>query len=196
MLAELIGKFKDRVELPIDVQEIAEAIAELGFQDEIRFFDVDADISKIHGLFYQFTHRPGVYADPELITLIPYNSNDSVEWQRVVCCKEMMHIFDSELEKTDTVDEIPDFIDKLLGPMSTDDLGLADFMAAKDKVALYQCLPLLLPKAALEVARNAVDSGSKTPADIADWAKIPERLVKFMLPKEWDTLNGALTGCD
>lgn len=107
-----------------------------------------------------------------------------------------MHIFDSELEKTDTVDEIPDFIDKLLGPMSTDDLGLADFMAAKDKVALYQCLPLLLPKAALEVARNAVDSGSKTPADIADWAKIPERLVKFMLPKEWDTLNGALTGCD
>lgn len=196
MLAELIENFADRVELPIDVQEIADAIRELGFQDEIRFYDVEADSSTIRGLFDQFTYRPGVYAEPVLVTLIPYNSNDPVEWQRVVCCKEMMHIFDSDLEKTDTPEEIPDFLDKLLGPLSTDDFGLADFMAAKDKVAMYQCLPLLMPKAALEVARGAVDSGEKSPAEVAEWAKLPERLVRFMLLKEWDTINGALTGCD
>jgi len=196
MLAELIEKFADRVELPIDVQEVADAITDLGFQDEVRFYDVKADSSKIRGVFDQFTYRPGVYAEPVLVTLIPYNSNDPVEWQRVVCCKEMMHIFDSDLERTDTPDEIPDFLDKLLGPLSTDDFGLADFMAARDKVAMYQCLPLLMPKAALEVARSAVDSGQKSASEVAEWAKLPERLVRFMLLKEWDTINGALTGCN
>ena|SRR6056297_1205564 len=196
MLAELIEKFADRVELPIDVQEVADAITDLGFQDEVRFYDVKADSSKIRGVFDQFTYRPGVYAEPVLVTLIPYNSNDPVEWQRVVCCKEMMHIFDSDLERTDTPDEIPDFLDKLLGPLSTDDFGLADFMAARDKVAMYQCLPFLMPKAALEVARSAVDSGQKSASEVAEWAKLPERLVRFMLLKEWDTINGALTGCN
>jgi len=196
MLTELIEQFRNRVELPIDVQEIADAITHLGFQDEIRFYDVEADPTRIRGVFDQFTYRPGVYADPQLVTLIPYNSSDPLEWQRVVCCKEMMHIFDSELEKTDTKDEIPDFLDKLLGPLSTDDFGVADFMAAKDKVALYQYLPLLLPKAALQVARKAVEDGLKTPEEIADWAKMPMNLVQLMLQKEWDTINGALTGCD
>ncbi len=196
MLREIINTFSDRTELPIDVDEVADAITNAGFQDQIRFYDVAADPARIRGVFDQFTYRPGVYADPELVTLIPYNSNETLCWQRVICCKEMMHIFDSELEKTDTEEEIPDFLDKLLGPLSTDDFGLADFMAAKDKVALYQCLPLLFPNAALKIAREAVQQGIKTPQEVADWAKLPLKLVELMLEEEWDTINGALIGDD
>jgi len=175
-------------------EEIAAAISDLGFQDEVYFYDVEADRASIRGAFYQFKYRPGVYADPQLVTLVPYNSNDSLEWQRVVCCKEMMHIFDSELERTDTEDEVPEFMDKLLGPLSTDDFGVADFMAAKDKVALYQCLPLLLPKAALQIARKAVNDKRATPEQVAEWANIPVKLVLLMLEPEWDSINGALIG--
>ena len=194
MLKELIERFEQRTELPIEVEEIASAIVELNLQDHLFFFDVSADPSKIRGAFYQFRYRPGVYADPLLISLIPYNSNDSLDWQRVICCKEMMHIFDSDLERTDTKEEVPEFLDKLLGPLSTDDFGLADFMAAKDKIAVYQCLPLLLPRAALQAGRQAVSAGHLTAEEIAEKAVMPVNLVRLMLEEEWDRLNGILVG--
>ena len=194
MLRELIKYFEDRTELPVEVEDIAAAIIKLGFQDNIHFFDISADLSRIRGTFYQFWYRPGVYADPLMITLVPYNKNDSLEWQRIVCCKEMMHIFDSDLERTDTKEEVPEFLDKILGPLSTDDYGVADFMAAKDKVAMYQCLPLLLPSAAIQIARQAVADEILTIEDVARKASMPASLVGIMLEKEWDTLNGIVIG--
>lgn len=194
MLKELIKQFEGRTQLPIEVEEIAQAIIDRGFQDEIHFVDVDADPASIHGAFARFTYHKQMYGEPVLVTHIPYNARDPLELQRVVCCKEMMHIFDSDLERTDKEGEIPEFLDKLLGPLTTDDLGLADYMAAKDKVAVYMCFPLLLPKAALQVARQAVKDGLKTHEEIADWAKVPLNVVKLMLEDDWETVNGALIG--
>lgn len=193
MLKELIERFADRTELPIEVEEIAQAIIELGVQDEIHFVDVDADPSKIHGAFVRFTYRPQMYGDPVFVTHIPYNKNEPLEQQRVVCAKELIHIFDDNIEETDTEDEVPEFLDKLLGPLTTDDFGVADYMAAKDKFALYQCLPLLFPRAALQVARAAIENKDRTLEEIAEWAKLPRNIVDFMLKPEWEELNGKLT---
>jgi hypothetical protein len=194
MLKRLIASLEDRTELPIEVEEIASLLVELGFQDQIQFFGVAEDRAKIRGAFYQFTIRRGVYADPELVTLIAYNNNDTVEMQRLTCCKELMHLFDRDIERTDKEDEVPSFLDKLLGPLSTDDFGLADLMAVKDKIATYQCLPLLMPKAALSIARRAVAEGKKTPQEVANWAKLPLPFVELMLDEQWETINGALVG--
>jgi hypothetical protein len=196
MLNSVIQRFAMRVELPIEVSEIAAAIIEEGVQDEIHFVPVEADRSQIHGAFARFRYRPRVYADPIWVTHIPYNSNDSLPWQRVTCCKELVHIFDREIECTDTEEEVPEFIEKLLGPLSTEDYGIADLMAGKDKLALYQCLPLLLPRAALLVAREAVQSGRKTVEEVAEWAQMPVGLVRMMLGEQWEVLNGAIGGVD
>jgi hypothetical protein len=105
-----------------------------------------------------------------------------------------MHLFDRDIERTDKEDEVPSFLDKLLGPLSTDDFGLADLMAVKDKIATYQCLPLLMPKAALSIARRAVAEEKKTPQEVANWAKLPLPFVELMLDEQWETINGALVG--
>lgn len=190
MLKKIIEQFAEKTELPIEVQEIADAIIGAGIQDEIHFVDVDADPAVIHGAFARFSYHKAIYGDPIWVTHIPYNSRDPLKLQRVVCSKEMIHLFDSDIERTDTPEEIYELIDKLLGPLTTDDLGLADLMAAKDKLAVYQCLPLLMPKAALQVARDAVAKGIKTPEEISEWAQIPVGLIHLMLQKEWDTING------
>lgn len=192
MLKELIKKFEQHTSLPIEVSDIAEVIIDAGIQDDIHFVPVDADTSIIRGAFVRFHYRPGVYAEPAFVAHISFNANESPEWQRVICCKEMIHLFDSELERTDTPDEVPEFLDKLLGPLSNDSYGVTDIMASKDRLALYQCLPLLLPKAALEIARSAVSNGEKTTEEIAEWAGMPLDLVTLMLDQQWDTLNGAL----
>lgn len=192
MLKELVESLADRTDLPIEVEEIAKILVDLGCQDEVHFYDIAADPKKIKGAFDQFTRRNSVYGDPLLVTLVPYNSNYPVEWQRLVCCKELMHLFDRDLERTDSEEEVPSFLEKLLGPLSTEDFGLADFMAVKDKIAAYQCLPLLMPRAALKIARQAVAEGKKTPEEVADWANIPLQFLVMMLDEQWDTLNGNL----
>lgn len=193
MLKTIIDGLKGRTALPIQVSEIAAAITHAGCQDIIYFKGIDGENpAHIHGAFWRYTRRPGVYADPEYIALIPYNLNDTLAWQRVTCCKEMVHLFDSNLERTDKAEEVVELLDRLLGRMSTDDFGVVDLMAGKDKLALYYSLPLLLPKAALELARADVAAGRKTADQVASDAGMPLGLVEMMLNAEWDTLNGHL----
>lgn len=192
MLKKLIDDNEDRRELPVEVSELVDAITAEGWEDVIYLKPVEADISEIHGAFWRYTRSPGVYCAPEMVALIPYNANDSIEWQRVTCAKELMHLFDTVLERTDQDDEVWALINRLLGRFSSDDVGLADLMAGKDKLALYMCLPLLLPRAALLEAREAIESGQLTVQDVAEEAVLPVGLVELMLDPEWDTFNGAL----
>lgn len=192
MLKNIIARLAGEVNLPIEVSDIVDALVAEGFIDEIHFVPVDGDLAQIRGAFARFQYHTGPYSDPVDVAHIPYNSNDSVPGQRVTCCKELIHLFDSDLERTDTEDEVPEFIEKVLGPLNNDDFGLIDLMASKDKLALYQCLPLLMPRAALDVAREAVASDRLTVQEVAEWAQMPLPLVRLMLDDQWDTLNGRL----
>lgn len=192
MLRELVEHFSHVAELPVEVDEIVAQINVIGLQDEIYLFEADTEPTKIRGAFHQFRYRPGVYADPISVTHIVYSANVPLEWKRVIAVKELVHIFDSIPAKTDTEDEVSQLLDKLVGPLSSEDYGFADLQAAKDRLALYQSLPLLLPNAALTIARKEVEDGQVTPEEVAQWACMPVELVRLMLSDDWVELNGAL----
>lgn len=192
MLKELVENFANQTDLPVEIQEIVECIQKLGLQDEIYLFPVDSDPTKFRGVFKQFRIRGGVYADDQWVTHIAYTKNVPLEWQRVICAKELVHLFDPHTAQTDTEEEVSQLLDKLVGPLSTEDYGFADLQAVKDRLALYQCLPLLLPAASLEIARKAVKDGTLTPAEVADRAVIPIEFANLMLSEHWEGLNGAL----
>lgn len=194
MLQELIERFSEVTELPIEIYDIAKCITEMGVQDEIYFFPIETDTRKIRGACHRFTYQKSVYGDPNFVTHIVYSKNETARFQRVIAVKEMIHIFDDNLAITDTADEVSNLLDKLAGPLSSEDYGLADIQAAKDRLALYQSLPLLLPRAALDKARQEFSSGSKSPEDIAEWACMPVEFVKLMLSDVWVGINGAIEG--
>lgn len=193
MLKKLIASFEDRTDLPIEVGEIAEAIIAEGIQDEIHFVPVDADPAKIHGAFARFRYTPRPYAEAVWVAHIPYNRRDPVEIQRLTACKELIHLFDSDFERTDTEDEVPALIERLVGPFSSDEVGIANLMAIKDNLAIYMCLPLLLPRAALLLLRAEIAAERMTSIEAAEIACMPHDLVVLMLDENWDTLNGALS---
>ena len=194
MLTKLIDYFSEVVQLPVEISEIVNKISEMGIQDEIYLFEADTDPTRLRGGFNQFTYRPGVYAEPRFVTHIVYSKNVDIPWQRAICAKELVHLFDSEVAKTDTETEVSQLLDRLVGPLSSEDYGLVDLQAAKDRLALYQSLPLLMPKAARDVARQALKDGTHTIDEIADWACMPRELVALVLSDEWVPLNGAMNG--
>jgi hypothetical protein len=184
-LLRVLEHFEQTRELPIEIPEIRDVVLGMGFQDSITFVPCGKmDPAKLRGAFYQYTTHAGVYVAPHFRTLIVYSRQLSKDWQRLVCAKELIHVLDGKAEKTKTEDEVQGLIDKIIGPLSTEDFGLADIMAAKDKLAVYQALAVLFPDAARADALAKKAEG-KTPEEIAKQASVPLRFVKLVLTDEW-----------
>lgn len=181
----LISEFATRNEVPVEINEIRDAVIKLGMQDQIVFIGRPVDLQKIWGAIYQYTTHSSSYAQPDLHTIIAYNTNLPVSWQRVVCCKELVHIFDRKEERTNTPEHVVELAEKILGPMSSEDFGFGDVMALKDKIALYQSLPLLFSNTARNAAITSIGEGRQTEKSVADAAALPLPLVKLMLSDEW-----------
>ncbi len=186
-----MSEFSECKDLPIEVNEVADALIKHGIQDSIIFSREDTDPGKIRGIFYQYTTSPGVYCQPDFVTLIVYSSNVDLAWQRLICCKELIHVCDARIEKTDTQQEVSDLLEKILGPLSTEDYGLADMMAAVDKIALYQALAILFPAAARDSAREQL-SNQKTIEDIVKWVALPKQFVELVVSDDWPDIQNSL----
>lgn len=193
-LAHIADAFDGVTDLPIEIPEVQDVVQRLGIQDEIVCVPANSDPFKCRGVFYQFTKRDGVYGEPVLVTLIVYSENLDIRWQRVICTKEIIHVTDRQAEKTHTPEEVTGLVDKLLGPLSTEDYGLADLQAAIDKLAMYQALIILFPDSARDEARQQIAAGNRTVEQVAEWASLPLPLVKFALDDDWPEVKEELLG--
>ncbi|MEE9388530.1 MAG: hypothetical protein V3U96_07955 [Paracoccaceae bacterium] len=189
MLRQLVKKFQGVVDLPIEIGEIRDAVVECGIQDQIVFSAEELETGTLRGVFYQYTRRAGVYADPEFHTLIVYPENEDPIWQRVICAKELIHVCDKQIVRTNTDQEVIELANKVVGPFETESTEITDLMAATDKLAQYLALNLLFPKAARDLARGRIEADKKTREEIADWVQIPVEHVFLMLSEEWDTMS-------
>ena len=188
-LEKLLDHFEYVRELPVEIPEVADVLKSLGIQDEITFCpDESIDDTILRGLYYQYTRSDKPYSEPVFCSLIVYSSKISKEWQRLVACKEMMHILDVGSEKTHTLEGLDGLLNRLLGPLSSEDADIFDIMATRDRLAIYQAIPLLFPEGARLDAIERVESGVLTIQDVADRACLPLRFVALALTKEWPEL--------
>jgi hypothetical protein len=185
MFSKLYQEFAGKTALEIDIKDVADFLVKCGCQDSIIFVPEQMDPGEIRGLYVQYTTHPGVYTAPELVTLVIYPGNAPVDMQRVVCCKELIHVCDGNAAKTNSPEEVDALVEKLLGPLSTEDYGLADLMASVDKIAFYQALAILFPEAARAVALQRIADKAATPEDIAAWAGLPLSMVNLVLSDQW-----------
>lgn len=188
MIKNIIEATSKISDMPIEVSEISEIIVANGFQDNIIMRPVDAEPGKLRGVCHQYTTSPGVYALPNFVSLIVYNQNLSLEWQRVACCKELVHVCEKGVEKTNTQEAVTGLVDKLVGDYSRDDYSIYDYMAVMDRLGLYVAVGLLFPSAAREQAVSAVNSNSRSMSEIAEWVCLPEALVALALQPKWPDL--------
>ena len=188
MIKNIIEATSNISDMPIEVSEISEIIVANGYQDSIIMRAVDAEPGKLRGVCHQYTTSPGVYALPNLVSLIVYNQNLSLEWQRVTCCKELVHVCEKGVDKTSTQEAVTGLIDRIVGNYSRDDYSIIDYMALMDRLGLYVAVGLLFPSAAREQAANAVSSDSRSIPEIAEWVCLPEALVALALRPEWPDL--------
>lgn len=187
-IEQLIAAFDQVTEFPIEISEVRDYFLTHFVQDEIVFRpDEKMDKAVLRGLYYQFSYRKEMYGDRILCSLIIYSSQISREWQRVICCKELIHILDAKSEQTKSIEELDGLMRRILGPLSTEDFDVFDIMAAKDRLALYQAIPVLFPMSARERALSLMANGTKL-EEIATQVSLPTNIVAVAMTEEWPDL--------
>lgn len=189
--SELIKSFSQSYKLPVEIDDVIRFMQEkLGITDEIYpFWDIELDVGTLQGYCHREeipTGRGSVYH----MTTIGY-AKSGHEMERLVACKELLHILDPHACRVSTGDAVYALISKialradLIEPFSQKDHD-------SDRVAALEALAILFPLAARNELMKYYKSGELSLAKIAELTELPESYVAYVLDDSWPDIHDIL----
>lgn len=193
-VTSLISEFASRTKLPVDVNDVIALLRENGKDDDIEFIGVEFDPDILQGKIKIWNARPGVYAEPVRHANIYYHRDHDPDWQRFICCKELLHLLDPPGAQTKTPEEIAALEEKIGLPPEMQDPEQDGWAANVDRVAEFRAAAILLPWAARELLVQPLRDRLLSLDDIARMADIPRKYVGFVMSPIWEKVHPMLVG--
>ncbi len=189
--SELIKTFSESFNLPVEIDNVILFMKEkLGVTDEIYpFWDKELDVGTLQG----YCHReeiPSANGGSYFMTTIGYAKNGH-EMERLVSCKELLHILDPKSCRASSPEAVHALINKialradLVEPFAPND-------HASDRVAVLEALAVLFPLAARNYLVPYYKADEISLAEIADRAELPESYVAYALSDAWPEIHRIL----
>lgn len=171
-----------------------EQVKRLSAQDELWYVPVELDTDVSLGHIKQYRVPNCVYdQDPTNVTEIRYDRGLDVPERRFVCCKELMHAFDSDAEKTNTPEKFEQLLDEIENPLPA---GLASPMYLSEEKAKWMAILVLCPKPVRDKFKPQFEADELSAYDIALELQIPEVLIGWIMSDSYDTVYDVLVGND
>lgn len=191
---KLIREFDSIETLPVDVDQVVDYLRREQIKDEINFVGVDINVEILRGKINHYV-IPGIgYGEPTFCADIFFDRRQPDEWQRLVCCKELLHLLDSEGTKCATAPQIEHQISRMILPNEFQDIVADGVTVITDKIATYFAVAVLFPFAARQILMEPYRSGKLTLADVARMADIPERYALYVMHENWAQTHGLMLG--
>ena len=195
-IKKLIDFFSTFSIFPVELSDVRDQIVEeYRVGDQIEFLMVDVDLEHLRGLHYRYQKKE---ANGKIAThsLIIVNRKLPIAEQRVVCCKEMIHILDERMFRTSTPSAVALLASRLLEPTASADFGAADLAVIKDKWAEYQAMAVLFPEEARDEFFALFKDGKITVEEISKRLVLPVDKVAFVMTTHWPKVLESLKGID
>lgn len=176
---------------PVRVEEdLAPQVIKLTGQDRIDFVGVHLDPAISLGHIKQYRESNGVYdQNPVWVTSIRWYNELNMCWRRFVCCKELMHVFDTEAEQTNTAEKFATLLSELeLAPPPEQ----ASPMYVSENRTKWMALCVLAPRPARAWAVDQIDQGL-APYDVALALRIPEEFISNLVGPRYEPIRDSLT---
>jgi hypothetical protein len=186
LITKLIKEFSLRTVLPVDVNDVVKFFQDKGVQDEIEFIGVDLDPEILLGKAKRFTRRDSPYGDPILCTNVYYYRGAGKDLQRMICCKELLHIANPKRSQVKTPEEIHKQAEKIGLPPGMQDAFKDGPAVNVDRLAEYQAIAVLFPWAARNILLPFLKQGKLSIDDIARMADIPKRYISVAMADLWE----------
>ncbi|SCB33881.1 hypothetical protein GA0061101_10810 [Rhizobium lusitanum] len=123
--------------------------------------------------------------------MVIYSVQQPLGWQRLVCCKELIHVLDSPAVRTNKKSEVIQLGDKLTDK-TRHFKGTADLQWFFDDLAIYQALAMLFPFSLREEIMGAYVAGKVTDEMLAEAAQIPVEYVRTVMSDGWKLLRESI----
>lgn len=187
MFKNLQAKFDGRTELPIEIQDICDALVQMGYQDDIRVVPEEMDLTQLLGTYVQWREPNGMYGESKWVSLIVYPSNVDPMSQRMICAKELVHVCDAHVAKTNDPNDIMELAQVLSNKGTINDgMQITSMKVATDILAQGKALMLLFPKAARFIARQRIADGTLTVEKLEEICQLPRRTLEDLLDPGWE----------
>ncbi len=150
---------------------------------------LDQNISRGHMVYH--LDRTSPYEEEYDVASIRYDQELNRCWRRFVCCKELMHVFDSSAQRVDSVDRVKILLDELqTNPLSEDESPM--FTSERD--AEWMALLALCPERIRNRYIDGYVSSPERDKEIATELKIPQVYIRALMGVHYLRALEILTG--
>lgn len=193
MIFKDLYEFAAKIETPvIRVKDLARRIT--SYHDEvgeITFTPVVLDENTTLGYVLYDYDRSSAYGDEFRIMGVRYSGDLNKCNRRFVCCKETMHAFDSDDERTNTRERFY----TLMRELETNPLpARQSAMLSSENKAEWMALVILCPKPRRDALKAELDAGNMTPRQVAEDILLPEWTIEALMGSLYDEAYDDLVG--
>lgn len=169
-----------------------EKVKTLASQDELYYVPVNLDPEISLGHIKQYREPRVPYdADPKWVTEIRYSRDLDLPHRRYVCCKELMHVFDSAAERTDSPEKFEQLLEEIETPLPTQ---LASQMYLSEDRTKWMAILALCPGPVRDKFKPEWEAGTLSDYEVALELQLPEILISTIMSERYETVFDALIG--
>ncbi|MHA4733245.1 hypothetical protein [Ensifer adhaerens] len=175
----LADSFSEDETLPVRVDVILDWIRANTDHQDITLHGVTRSNRAFRGGFRRRSIPKGMMygGDHDIITEIFYGDDLSEDWKRLVIVKEALHVFDGTAECVDT----PDKLRLLIPSIISNDLRNTFLPAMNDQLGAFRAMVILIPEAARVKLAAAVEAGTRTVEEVANYTQLPTSYVDLWI---------------
>ncbi|MDF3154769.1 hypothetical protein P3C58_22575 [Mesorhizobium sp. XAP10] len=176
----LADSFSKVENLPIRVDDVLLWIREKTDHCDITLHGVQRGHKAYRGAFRRKAVPAGqpYSGEFDIITQILYGEDLDEDWKRLVIVKEALHVFDVQGARVDH----PDKLRKLIPAIISSELRGAPFLPAiNDSFGPLKAMAVLLPASARHKLAAAIEAGTRSAEEVAQFVKLPEYYVDLWI---------------
>jgi hypothetical protein len=190
-ISDLIKKFSVLEAVPVPVSGVDAIIRENKAGHVIMYHEVELDTKLLRG---QFTQWESKNSDGEVIHYVDifFGKDLEKDWQRLVCCKELLHLLDADVTKVATLEQFDKLIEKIILPADLQDPINDGHHVDSDRIAIYEAVAILFPIAVRTLLLQADSKSKYTVQEIARIVDLPVRYVSLVMSDLWPDIHKIL----
>ena len=189
---KLVSKFTWSYQLPIEVKQVVAELRKLDVHDKIVYWRdpyLPADLMK--GYITRWVEEDSS-GDREYVSDIQFAQSDEAT-ERLVVCKELLHILDPENSRVRSEEELSHLIGRIILPPHLQDIFANETShVVTDRVAEIKAVAVLFPWNARMALVPNYKSGKVTLEQIAQRAKLPLVHTALVMNDVWLQIHKSL----
>lgn len=185
----LIKEFSEREGVPVELEDVVEAVKKRGAKDEIYYWlEADLDPTILMGALEEWEY-PDEEGKLHYVAHVDCAKSLPGDWKRLVVCKELLHLLDPPVLRVHTEAEFEHLCHRLGLPPEDQDIEKDGDKTISDRLGTYKAIAVLFPYAVREIFMPKYQANLISYEDIAKIVDVPARYAALVMSDHWATLH-------